>query len=191
MPSRNLWKKLNLPSNSSPSLPASRDAPPVFSRVRTSQDVKRAYNKRQTVRSTASGVYVLSQGRHAMSESALADQQSRPSSPDRSESCSRTPEMTQPSSPVLRAESSTSGWTSDYPSVPDPDVVHARYRSTRANQWLKWTTVVLPDLMDPYYTLLHTTDNLANVDRAHTCPCTCRRAQLRTLQVVCVHFDCT
>lgn len=190
MPITNIWKTLNLPSASSPSLPASPGCPPVFSRVPTSREVKRAYHARQTVRSTASGVYLLSQGRHTMSESALADHLTAPLSSHQSESFSRTPEITRPSSPTIPSETSTPGWTSDYPSAPDPDVAHGRYQSTRANQWIKWTTVVLPALIDTFYTLMHTSDNLGNVDRTHTSPCTCSQSQRRTLQIVCVHFDC-
>lgn len=189
MPNRNIFKKLNIPPLSSPSLPVPTDPHADHIRVRTSREVQRSYRARQAVRSTATGLYVLSQGRNALSESALAVQDPQQGPQESSGLLIPAQGCDPPSSPGSLAETSTAGWTSDYPYVPDPETVRARHRSQRANQATKWKTVVLPALIDPYYTLLQTTDNLADIDRRRSDPCTCSQTHGRALKVVCVHFD--
>ncbi|KZP21347.1 hypothetical protein FIBSPDRAFT_718402, partial [Athelia psychrophila] len=69
---------------------------------------------------------------------------------------------------------------------PDPDEAHEHYRTTRANQWSKWTKVVVPSLIEPYFALCRRTANLAFVDREFTSICTCNKPPSRTLKVSCI-----
>ncbi|KZP06311.1 hypothetical protein FIBSPDRAFT_914718 [Athelia psychrophila] len=71
----------------------------------------------------------------------------------------------------------------------DPDAAHEHYRTTRASQWSKWTNVVVPSLIQPYFALCRRTTNLASVDREFTALCTCNKCSSRTLNVTCVYFD--
>lgn len=195
MPGKNRFRKLNLPPLISASTSESSAHPHEYARVKTSRQVKRAYHARQPVRSTPSGVYVLSQGRNALSESALSEsalseQDPQPAPTDFWVDPTHIPVNDAPSSPGSLPETPTAGWTSDYPSFPDPEAARASNRSKRYNQWTKWQNVILPALVDPYQALLHTTDNLCNINRGHSSLCTCSQTQQRTLNVVCVHFDC-
>lgn len=191
MPSKNIWKKLNLgPTTTSTPTPPSHGTPEQYHRVQTTWDVKRVYQSRAPIRSTASGVYVLSAGRHAISEPALVDHDPLPPSEPRD--TSPTPSITDVRGqvPPSRSRSPTAGWSSDYLQSPDPASEHAHYQSTRANQWTKWTKVVIPSLVETYFRLMHRTEQLGIVDRGHVSPCTCMQAQARSLNVTCVYFDC-
>lgn len=186
--SNNIWKPLVF----TPSSGASGSTTPVVPaaglnpRVKTSRQVRRAYHNRQSVASTPSGVYTLTPGQPFPSQPDPAD----PDTVDPSAIPSRSPT---PLSTPLRSSSppeDTAGWTSDFPPSPQPTASHEHYKTTRANQWTKWTQVVIPLLVQPYLQLLRRTDSLGSVDRQFSPACTCQQAQSRTLKVTCVHFDC-
>lgn len=186
----NVWKLL--PFAIAPTPPeGSTSASPVPSnqpngRVRTSRQVKRAYQARQALASTPSGVYLFNRDPPLVPESGLdtadpgSPSTSHPTSPHNS---SRYPR----SSPPLN---DGHGWTSDYPGSPQPTSGFAHYRSNRANQWRKWTDVIIPQLVQPYLQLLHRSDSLSSVDRQFSPLCTCGHDRARTLKVMCIHFDC-
>ncbi|KZP07905.1 hypothetical protein FIBSPDRAFT_674779, partial [Athelia psychrophila] len=59
----------------------------------------------------------------------------------------------------------------------------------RANQFIKWTKVVIPSLIQPCLALSRRTETLAAVDRKYSLPCTCDQTNARLLTVTCVYFD--
>lgn len=195
MGNKNPFKSLRLrPTPSSPNTrPLAADVPSTthtenHQRVLTSRDVQRAYHSRQSVRSTGAGVYVLSGGRHAQSESAL--QRDGPqSSCDRSSPDPSPPQRS--SSPPFVSPSPAGGWSSDFPQVSQstPESNRAHYRGTRANQFIKWTKVVIPSLIQPYLALTRRTENLGAVDREYITACSCQQTNARALTITCVYFD--
>lgn len=201
MGKKNFWKELriNIPSTTpqpplQPSPAPSAGPSTQYARVPTSREVKRAYHARQNARATSSGIYVLTGGRQSLSESALpADEATPPisaswaSSPTHASSGYLTP--SRPSTPGSPLPTQATGWSSNYPSEVDLDAAHEHYRTTRANQWSKWTNVVVPSLIQPYFALRRRTANLASVDREFTVLCTCNKRSSRTLNVTCVYFD--
>lgn len=196
MGKKNIWKPLRIaiPQAPPPPSPAESAGPSTqYTRVRTSRDVKRAYYAKQNTRATSSGIYVLTRGRQSLSDSALPIDAGVPHSLSRASSptpvSSAFLPSSRPSTPGDHLPSQATGWSSDYPSIPDPDAEHAHYRSTRASQWSKWTNIVLPSLIQPYLALCRRTANLASVDRAFSPPCTCNQHRTRQLKVTCVHFD--
>lgn len=185
----NIWKPLNFgnpgahiatTSSAVPLLPG-----PLNPRVRTSREVKRAYQARRAITSTATGAYVLT-GRPAFAPESQQDD------PDPSGSSTLRP--TSPLEPSRSSRSSspidTPGWTSEFPPSPQPTSNFAHSRTTRANQWTKWTQVVIPQLVQPYLDLLHRSDSLSSVNRQFSSLCSCGQSRARTLKVTCVYFDC-
>lgn len=57
------------------------------------------------------------------------------------------------------------------------------------NQWIKWTSSVIPSLVPHYFALSRRTKDLADINREYSSPCTCMQAQHCTLNVTCVYFD--
>ncbi|KZP19915.1 hypothetical protein FIBSPDRAFT_680163, partial [Athelia psychrophila] len=56
-------------------------------------------------------------------------------------------------------------------------------------QWVKWSTEVIPSLLQPYLRLLRVTDSLRNLHHNEELECTCGHTQLRKLTVTCLFFD--
>lgn len=84
------------------------------------------------------------------------------------------------------------GWSSTF-----SDVIHVPTSNLTVNvskaqkQWVKWTTTVIPSLLQPYLWLLRTTQSLHNLAHDQEVPCTCGRLNLRKMTVICLHFDGT
>lgn len=197
---KNIWKRLNLhPSRSSHDLssPSGSGVSPgpsaQYKRVPTSREVRKAYNARQNARATVSGTYVLSRGRRSLSEPDLSLDAHAESSTSRAVSPTSAFQdyltASRSSSPPLPSPTKATGWSSDYATPQDPTEEHAHYKTTRANQWTKWTTVVIPSLVQHYFALCRRTNNLASVDREFAIPCACTQALGRSLKVTCVYFD--
>lgn len=196
MPKKNLWKPLKLKptavsdssSGTTPVVHASVHPEPV-QRVRTSRDVERALNATQSVGSSSSGVYILSRARYSQSEAVLEgdDPASTPTSQQASPGGTPSPRSL---SPIYGSPSKVPGFSSDYPEPPQLPPLEGHYRSSRANQWIKWTQIVIPSLIQPYLALTRRTDNLGAVDRTYVSMCTCNQSNARALTVTCVHFDC-
>lgn len=200
MGKKNPFKSLSLrPTPSSPNLSTPPATVPsaihtvTHERLLTSRDVQQAYRRRQNVRSTGSGVYSLSRGRHAQSESALPNPDATGPSTSRQSSCDRSSPERGPSqrssSPQYGASSPGGGWSSDYHHVSQPESNHAHCRSTRSNQFIKWTKVVIPSLIQPYLALSRRTENLGDVDRQFSSACSCKHTNARALSITCVYFD--
>lgn len=196
MGNKNLWKPLKLKPSVSranhSATPASGSAGPTIQehqRVPTSRDVRRAFNARQTAGSTPSGVYVFSGGRYSQSEPVLLPHDHASISPSQEVTPVGTPSP-RASSPAYDSPSMNPGFSSDYPESSQTDSRLAHYRSSRVNQWTKWSQVVIPSLIQPYLALTRRTENLGAVDRKYLVECTCGRASSRTLTVTCIHFDC-
>lgn len=188
MPQRkNIWKPIVFANSASPPASLPSVVPPAPGsanvRVRTSRQVRRAYHARQAVASTSSGVYLFTGDPEVLPEAAL--DHTDPGNPS-------TPppdfESFPPSS--LPPSDAVHGWTSDFPSSPHPASGFAHYRSNRANQWTKWTKIVIPQLVQPYLQLLHRSNSLGSVNRQFSPLCTCGQERARTLKVMCIHFDC-
>lgn len=185
----NIWRPIQF-NNGPPQPVASTSVLPPHPgpqnpRVRTTRQVKRAYHAHQAVASTSLGTYIFTGQPDVTPEPVLhavgrlSPSTPRPTSPSYSE---RLP----PSSPP---PNNGHGWSSDFPPSPMPGSGFARYRSTRANQWIKWTEVVIPQLVQPYLQLLHRSHSLGSVNRQFSPTCTCEQERARTLKVMCVHFD--
>lgn len=191
MPRTNIWKPLKLaPSRSVTDL--SSPAPSAqYERVRTSREVRQAYNARENARATSSGTYVLSRGRQSISAPDLAQSTNTEASTSRASSPISAFEdlYSRSSSPPPFSPTKATGWSSDYPTPHDPTAEHAHYQTTRASQWSKWTTVVVPSLVQPYLAICRRTNNLAFIDREYALPCTCNQPRPRILKVTCVYFD--
>lgn len=159
-------------------------------RVPTTRDVKNAYRRRQNLTSTATGVYTIHP--NPASGSSLAHDMpaffARDSSPARAPS----PDLssTRCSSPqTWERESSTPGWSSDYPDPASPSTSGGVTVSTSLTQWTKWTNIIIPALIGPYLALMRRTDSLGNIDRLYSPVCICQRTNARVLIVTCVYFD--
>lgn len=197
MPKKNLWKPLKLKPtvistssrDTTPVLPAAVQQDPL-ERVRTSRDVRRVINANQSAGSSSSGVYVLSRGRYSQSEPVLPGDDPASTGTSQQGSPSGTPSP-RSLSPVYGSPSKVPGFSSDYPESPRLSSTQGHYRSSRANQWIKWTQIVIPSLIQPYLTLARRTDNLGVVDRTYVSLCTCNQSNTRALTVTCVHFDRT
>lgn len=182
----NVWKPIIFaPSGGSPQVNGSATQHVAVApnpRVRTSRDARRAFQSRQAVASTSHGTYVLTHGLASAAESDLGRMDSL-GTPSRSgEDTIRSPRSSSP-------PQETVGWSSDFPPSPQPPSNHRHHQRTRANQWAKWTTVVIPLLVQPYLHLLRRTESLGSIDRQFSSPCICQQAHARSLKVICVHFD--
>ncbi|KZP30611.1 hypothetical protein FIBSPDRAFT_945951 [Athelia psychrophila] len=101
---KNIWKAIRLqPSHSSAELSSpptnSASSAPVaaqYERVRTTRDVRRAYNTRQNVMATSTGTYALSHARRSLSAPNLVPDEGLASS------------VSHTSTPVLSARLTTS-----------------------------------------------------------------------------------
>lgn len=190
MPKKNnIWKPFKFANSDIPlEAPASAiplNPGPQNPRVRTTRQVRKAYLARRAIGSTTTGVYVFPGASATLEEdqSGYADQSGpstpRATTPDQS----RSPQSSSP-------PNDAPGWSSAFPSSPEPTSGFAHYRLTHANQRTKWTTVVIPQLVQPYLYLLHQSDSLTSVDHRSSLVCTCQMVRPRLLKVTCVHFDC-
>ncbi|KAL6297802.1 hypothetical protein BKA93DRAFT_695359, partial [Sparassis latifolia] len=59
----------------------------------------------------------------------------------------------------------------------------------KARQWKRWSSKVIPSLLHPHMQLLQISESLhERVDIPHIC--TCSSVHVRSLNVVCVYFEC-
>lgn len=162
-------------------------------RVLTGRAIKNAYNQRQPLTSTSTGVYTggdipksaspLTQNLPGQGSSPVGASSTRTSSPELSQ--------TRASSPPGHNDPSIQGWSSDYPDPCSPTESPIPKNSTSATQWTKWTNTVIPSLTGLYFDLMLRTESLGSVNRSYAPICTCHRKNARTLNVTCVYFDCT
>lgn len=188
------WKpiKIGLPIRSTRSLSPTK--PTQVERLRTTHDVRAAYLRRQDTVATPSGVYTFNRGR--------TNPQALPPTTQPSATSSQVVDhhihqiVTCPSSPKQASVlpdllTSEPGWSDSFPDPHElpksPDVVKI---SKAKKQWIKWTTDIIPSLLQPYLHLLRVTDSLHNLHHDEQLPCTCEKLNLHRMSVTCLYFDC-
>lgn len=184
------WKpiKIGLPSRVARS--ASPTKLPTLEPVpRTTHDVRRAYLHRQNTVVTPTGLYTFARGRQPHSQiSTATSSQTLPRA--LSTHSAHSPSSGQRSSSVPAFTSSDHGWSSSfsdpYQVLPNTTVVKV---SKAQKQWAKWSTEIIPSLLQPYLHLLRVTDSLRNLRHDEARECTCGGTQLRELKVICLFFD--
>lgn len=202
MPTINQWKALalgprldNPPATTSTTSRLTQGGSSQHTRVPTSRDIRKAYSRRQPVTSTSTGVYTFNTNVQSASTTIHDQQGPGSSSIGASSTRASSPELSQTrsSSPTGENDSTTQGWSSDYPdpSRPaSPSMSSTPRISISATQWTKWTKIVIPSLTHPYFALMRRTESLGCVDRSYSPICTCHRTNTRMLNVTCVFFDC-
>lgn len=181
------WKplKINVPIRQTRSL--SPKKPTLMEPLRTSHQVRAAYLRRADTVATPTGVFAIQRGR--------ASQTATTSSPlqhgTRSHHVSRSSSTVQPSSPLPELSIVEPGWSSSFSDpheVPSSSTVLKTSKAKK--QWLKWTLNIIPSLLQPYLSLLRTTDSLRNLHHDTEVVCTCGGLNIRRLTVTCLYFDC-
>lgn len=132
MPTKNLSKVLALgprldqpPATSSTTSRLTQEGSSQHARVPTTRDIKKAYRQRQAVTSTSTGVYTFNANFTSASapvhhdpegpgSSSIGTSSTRASSPELSQ--------TRSSSPTRQNDSSSQGWSSDYPDPSSPGI---------------------------------------------------------------------
>ena len=56
-------------------------------------------------------------------------------------------------------------------------------------QWKRWTEIVIPEMLQPYMTLLHETDSLRNLETTRKTPSCNGCDKGRMLNVICIYFN--
>lgn len=179
------WKplKLSLPSRTARS--TSPQKPSTLTPLRTTHDVRTAYLRRQDTVVTPTGVFTFERGRQ-MPHSILPTGSSRQTSSDIPD----PPSSRHHSSSLPPLPASEPGWSSafsDPHALPDDTTVLKVSKGKK--QWVKWSTEVIPSLLQPYLRLLRVTDSLRNLHHNEELECTCGHTQLRKLTVTCLFFD--
>lgn len=187
----NIWRPIIFandaghPERGAPVLPIPTGPPNP--RVLTSRQVKRAYRARGAINSTPTGVYVLTGGPSRVPDGQQSGDPTQPGPSTLRETSDLDPSLSsRDSSPLNDA----SGWASDFPPSPQPTSNPAHSRNTRANQYTKWTKIVIPQLVQPYLELIRRSDSLGSVDRQFSSLCVCGQVKARELKVTCIYFDC-
>lgn len=162
------------PSQTSSLLPQGstiHDNTPVV--LRTSRQVKAAYNRRTVPLVTTRGIhgtYTFLPRKHA--EDAQTSHPSRSPSPGHASGA--------------EPDDQEQGLTSDFTAILPPSS-HLRKRE---RQSFNWTSRVIPELLPLYHHLLRTTQSLSRFQPLASPACTCGSATVKTITVLCLYFDC-
>lgn len=157
-----------------------------LARPYTTQDACRAYLARQTPIVAPTGTTFTFRGRQPRdTTTTLSPGSSAPGS-----SLSSTPIAYSRAASLAPPSTDFPLYMDDPDEDPNEDQVnHVRYTVKHTNQWVTWTTRVIPDLLAPYMTLLHRSLSLCDLDFDQRPNCNCGNSSSKTLHVLCVHFD--
>lgn len=177
-------KKINLPKRQTRSL--SPQKPAHLQPLHTSHEVRSAYLRGHDTVSTPTGVFAFQRGRATPDHlqptppTAASDSAGRPFQPEAR------------SSPPPGFLTSEPGWSSTFSDPIGAPNSNTTIKASKAQkQWTKWTTTIIPSLLQPYLRLLRTTQSLRHLSHDTEVQCTCGRLNLRMMTVTCLSFDGT
>lgn len=184
------WKpiKMGLPRrvarSASPTKPMTLEPVP-----RTTHDVRRAYLRRQNTVVTPAGLYTFARGRQPQTQD-LGAPSLQPLPRGLSAASVNPSSSGQRSSSVPAHTSSDHGWSSSFSDPYElPSDTTLLKVSKAKKQWEKWSTEIIPSLLQPYLHLLRVTDALRNLRHNEAGQCTCGGTPVRQLNVVFLFFD--
>lgn len=173
-------------SGREPSRSASPSKHTSYIPLRTTQDARRAYSSRLIPIVAPAGIVFTARGRQSRTAASTLPASSLASSPTQSQSSALRHSISRATSPSSEFPLFTD--EHDYDSDPEDPVV-PRHVIKHTSQWVTWTTLVIPGMVDHYLRLLRKSESLQDVDFNRRLRCSCGDVSGRNLNVLCIHFD--